>query len=344
MPRPTHPSAIDPRSASNPQESAIARDSAVRNQSAVRNPPSAIGRPLLKWAGGKRQLLPALRTFYPRAFGTYHEPFAGSAAMFFDLAGAGLLAGRRARLTDSNADLIGCYRAVRDTPDDVLRELQRLAAGHASDGRAHFYAVREQFNAARTALDGAGSGYTPRLAAMLLYLNRTGFNGLFRLNARGRFNVPMGRYARPRIHDAALIAAVSRALCAPGVTLDVAPFESVLEAAAPGDLIYFDPPYAPLSATARFTAYTAPAFRLDDHARLRDCAVALARRGCHVLVSNSSAPAIEALYLEPAVMQAGLRLHRVPARRAINSRASARGPVIELLLANVPPAAAPVHR
>jgi DNA adenine methylase len=329
-------SAIDTRSASNPQQSAITGAAAIHNQSATRNPQSAIGKPLLKWAGGKRQLLPALRTFYPGAFGNYHEPFAGSGAVFFDLAGAGRLAGRRARLTDSNADLIGCYRAVRDTPGDVLRELQRLATGHAADGRDHFYAVREQFNAARAALDGTGAGYTPRLAAMLLYLNRTGFNGLFRLNARGRFNVPVGRYARPRIHDPALVTAVARALGAPGVTIEVAPFDSVLEAAAPGDLIYFDPPYAPVSATARFTAYTAPPFGLDDHARLRDCAVALARRGCHVLVSNSSAPAIEAMYTEPAVSAAGLGLHRVPARRAINSRGSARGPVIELLLTNVP--------
>ena len=311
---------------------------ALRHQSAIRNPQSAIGtpRPLLKWAGGKRQLLPVLRRFYPAAFRNYFEPFAGSAAVFFDLVASGRLAGRRATLTDSNGDLIGCYRMVRDRADDVLRELERLAKGHAAGGRAHFYAVRDRFNAARSAIGAGADGYTPELAAMLLYLNRTAFNGLFRLNARGHFNVPMGRYTRPRIADAARIAAVSAALAAPGVTLAVAPFDTVLESAQPHDFLYFDPPYAPLSATARFTAYTAPPFTLDDHARLRDCVVTLARRGCHVLVSNSSAPEVEALYTEPEVVAAGLSLHRVPARRAINSRPAARGPVVELLLTNIP--------
>ncbi len=318
-----------------PNESALA-DGAIRNQSAIRNPKSAIGKPLLKWAGGKRQLLPALRRFYPATFRAYFEPFAGSAAVFFDLTAAGRLANRRAALTDSNVDLIGCYRMVRDRAAEVLHELEQLAAGHAAGGRIHFYAVRDRFNAARLAIGAGGvDGYTPELAATLLYLNRTGFNGLFRLNARGHFNVPMGRYARPRIADAALIGAVSAALAAPGVTLTSAPFDAVLQSARAHDFIYFDPPYAPLSATARFTAYTAPPFTLDDHARLRDCVVALARRGCHVLVSNSSAPEIVALYTAPEVVASGLRIHRVPARRAINSRPSARGPVIELLLTNI---------
>lgn len=334
--RPSGESAIETRSGDDRRPEGRPSWCATPNITANLQERSAVVKPLLKWAGGKRQLLPALRRFYPVRFNDYYEPFAGSAAVFFDLAAAGRLAGRRAALTDSNVDLIGCYRMVRDRAAEVLRELEQLAAGHAAGGRTHFYDVRERFNAARLAIGAGGAdAYTPELAAMLLYLNRTGFNGLFRLNARGHFNVPMGRYARPRIADAALIGAVSVALSAPGVTLAVAPFDAVLQAAQARDFIYFDPPYAPLSATARFTAYTAPPFTLDDHARLRDCAVALARRGCHVLVSNSSAPAIEALYTAPDVVAAGLRVHRVTARRAINSRPSARGPVIELLLTNI---------
>ena len=300
--------------------------------------PGTSPRPLLKWAGGKRQLLPALRGFYPERFGRYFEPFVGSGAVFFDLAAAGRLA--EATLTDSNADLIGCYRMVRDHTGEVARVLARLARGHERDGAAHFYTVRDRFNRMRARLlrRPGPDGYTPALAGMLVYLNLTGFNGLVRLNAEGAFNVPAGRYRRPRIFDPAHLCGVAAALGAPGVMLDLAPFEAVTHAAAPGDLIYFDPPYAPLSATARFTSYTARPFTLDDHARLRDCAVALARRGCHVMVSNSSAPAIAALYEDdPRVAAAGLRVHRLPARRAINSRATARGPVTEFLLTNLAP-------
>lgn len=297
-------------------------------------------RPLLKWAGGKRQLLPALRTFYPESFGRYFEPFVGSGAVYFDLYASGRLAGAGATLTDCNADLIGCYQVVRDRTLDVQRALARLARAHARDGAAHFYLVRERFNRARARLAAGDvvSGYTPALAAMLIYLNRTGFNGLFRLNAAGQFNVPAGRYVRPRICDPVHLAGVAEALGAPGVSLRLSPFESAVAAAGAGDLVYFDPPYAPVSATARFTSYTARPFTLDDHARLRDCAVALARRGCAVMVSNSSAPSMAALYEgDPCAAAAGLRVFRIPARRAINSRGAARGPVTEFLLTNLNP-------
>ncbi len=159
-------------------------------------------RPLLKWAGGKRQLLPQLRRHYPSVFGRYIEPFFGSGAVFFDLHGAGRLCGHDVLLIDSNADLIGCYETVRDSPDEVGRELDGLAEAHARDGRAHYYEIRDaRFNPLRDELrQGDGRiAYTPALAAMLIYLNRTGFNGLFRVNARGAFNVPAGRYERPRI-------------------------------------------------------------------------------------------------------------------------------------------------
>jgi DNA adenine methylase len=295
-------------------------------------------RPLLKWAGGKRQLLPAFRRFYPPEFGTYFEPFVGSGAVFFDLHGAHALDGRRVVLTDSNRDLVGCYRTVRDDPGGVVAELERLAQGHASEGDRHYYAVRDEFNGLRSELPPRAIAYTSALAAMLIYLNRTGFNGLFRLNGDGRFNVPAGRYARPRIFDPDHVFAISRILKRRGVSIALAPFDGVLKKANAGDFLYFDPPYAPVSATARFTAYTAAPFTLSDHARLRDVAATLAARGCHVMVSNSSAPAIARLYEEnPAVTAAGLRLHRIPARRAINSRADARGEITELLLTNLEP-------
>jgi DNA adenine methylase len=308
----------------------------VNPQSTIRNPQFV--RPLLKWAGGKRQLLPAFRRFYPREFGAYFEPFVGSGAVFFDLHAERALEGRRVVLTDSNRDLVGCYCAVRDDPEGVVAALERLARGHSAEGERHYYAVRDDFNDQRRQLPARSMAYTPALAAMLIYLNRTGFNGLFRLNGDGRFNVPIGRYTRPRIVDRDHVFAISRILARPGVSIARAAFDGVLKKARPGDFLYFDPPYAPLSATSRFTAYTAPPFSLADHSRLRDVAATLAARGCHVMVSNSSAPAIASLYEDdPAVAAAGLRLYRLPARRAINSRSDARGQVTELLLTNLEP-------
>jgi DNA adenine methylase len=307
----------------------------------MRRATSDPGRPLLKWAGGKRQLLSRLSPYYPAAFDRYLEPFFGSGAVFFDLCGAGRLHDHDAVLIDSNADLIGCYEMVRTRCDEVAGELDRLAAAHASGGQAQYYAVRdEQFNPARDRRRGGDNrvAYTPQLAAMLIYLNRTGFNGLFRVNARGQFNVPAGRYERPRIADRAKLARVAQALSSPRVTLACDSFESVEAVAAAGDFVYFDPPYAPLSRTANFTSYTGGGFDAADQERLQRLVIRLAGRGCFVLLSNSTADAIAALYERNAdAERAGLRAVRVPARRAINSNAARRGAVDEYLISNVCP-------
>jgi len=291
-------------------------------------------RPLLKWAGGKRQLLPQFRRFYPPAFTRYFEPFVGSAAVFFDLHAAGRLEGRAVQLSDRSADLVGCYETVRARTDAVIAALRRLENGHRRGGARHYYAVRDRFNRERNG-DGAAP-YTPALAAMLIYLNRTGYNGLFRLNAAGRFNVPAGRYIRPTVCDPAHLRAVAAALGP--VSLRLCPFDEAVLSAGDGDFVYFDPPYAPLSATSAFGAYTAARFTPVEQERLADLAVALAARGCHVMVSNSSAPSIEALYRRAAAAPgAGLTVWRLPARRAINSRGARRGHVDELLLTNLAP-------
>jgi len=295
-------------------------------------------RPLLKWAGGKRQLLPQLRRFYPAAFDRYIEPFFGSGAVFFDLCASGMLDGRAAILIDANPDLIGCYESVRDDPDAVADALDALAASHARDERAHYYAVRDRrFNPLREARrtgDG-GIGYTPELAAMFIYLNRTGFNGLFRVNGRGEFNVPLGRYERPNICDRQKLIGVAAALAAPGVRLERRSFEWAVEIAAAGDFLYFDPPYAPISQSANFTSYTPTGFSAADQRRLQRLAIAAARRGCHVLLSNSTASEIVDMYDAAAARKAGLRAVVVPARRTLNSNVAKRGPIGELLVTNV---------
>ena len=297
-------------------------------------------RPLLKWAGGKRQLLPALRRHYPTSFDRYIEPFIGSGAVFFDLYANGHLEGRRARLLDLNPDLISCYRAVRDETEAVIAALHKLEQEHRARGNECYYEVRDRrFNPARAGLVaeseiGDVTPASPDLAAMFIYLNRTGFNGLFRLNRQGAFNVPAGRYADPRICDAARVRSVAHALGSDGVTLECISFEQALVDAGRGDFVYCDPPYAPLSRTASFAQYTAGGFGAQDHHRLQKSVVTAAKRGAVVLMSNSSAPAIVAAYGGSAARRAGLSMHRVPARRAINSRAVLRGPVDELIITN----------
>jgi DNA adenine methylase len=298
------------------------------------------GRPFLKWVGGKRQLLSVLRRFYPSSFHHYFEPFVGSGAVFFDLLGRGDLEGRAATLSDDNADLIGCYRRVADSLDAVVAELDRLAAGHAAGGREHYLHVRDtRFNPMRATWREQGgdvASYSPQLAAMLIYLNRTGYNGLFRLNAAGEFNVPPGRYDRPKIVDRPLLSLASRALSAANVTLRHAGFDRVLEAARADDFVYFDPPYAPLTRTANFRGYTGRGFSEEDQQRLQQVLIELSRRNVHVLLSNSTAPDVRRLYERNRdVRAAGLRTWRFPARRAVNSRGDRRGAVEELVVTNV---------
>jgi DNA adenine methylase len=302
-------------------------------------------RPLLKWAGGKRQLLVALGEHFPRQFTRYVEPFLGSGAVFFDLAGRGVLERLPARLADVNPDLIGCYTVLRDRTEAVIEALETLAREHRRRGDRCYYDVRDQrFNPVRAELARLGSGspeaaaaYTPEMAAMLIFLNRTGFNGLFRLNRQGEFNVPAGRYVDPRICDVDHLREVAQTFRRGGVTLECAPFDVPLRDAGAGDFVYLDPPYAPLSRTASFAQYTAGGFSAFDQARLQHAVIAACRRGAHVVQSNSSAKEIVELYTSREALDAGLWVRRVAARRAINSRGSSRGPVDELIITNVAP-------
>ena len=303
--------------------------------------PSPVG-PVLKWAGGKRQLLPVLSSCYPARFSRYFEPFFGSGAVFFHLISEGRLEQVPAKLSDVNPDLIGCYRVLRDSPTDVIHALQRLAEEHRRRGDGCYYDVRDdRFNPTRAALSregrSAADAYTPELAAMLIFLNRTGFNGLFRLNRGGGFNVPAGRYTSPRICDPDHLIAVSKVFQRPDITIEHRPFPDALEEAGRGDFVYCDPPYEPLSRTASFASYTADGFTMADQRRLQQAVVAACGRGAVVVVSNSSAPAILDTYSTGAARRAGLTIQKVPARRAINSRAALRGPVDELIISNARP-------
>lgn len=308
------------------------------HRSAVVEPAPSV-RPFLKWAGGKRQLLRELRRYVPVEFSMYHEPFLGSGALFFDLWRSNRLHGTACQLGDANPDLVGVYRALAHDTENVIAQLRLLASDHRDGGAPAYYRVRDEiFNPERrTRLGAAASSYPAHLAAMFIYLNRTGYNGLFRLNSQGDFNVPVGRYASPRICDEPTLRAAADVLRSPSVTLHHRTFTAVAKAAGRGDLVYFDPPYAPLSATARFTSYTAGNFSQKDQKTLQELVIALAERGCAVVVSNSTADIVSELYRAPEARRAGLRTYRIPARRAINSKGGRRGTVDEYIISNVKP-------
>jgi len=265
-------------------------------------------RPFLKWAGGKRQLLPRILALVPTRVRTYVEPFIGGGALFFALAGARRF--ERAVLGDVNGELINCYETIRDDVESVIVRLSRLRNTPAT-----YYAIRRQ---SPERLEPAAR------AARVIYLNRCGFNGLYRVNSDGVFNVPFGRYARPKICDPERLRAASRALA--GVELVRGDFRTVIgrRRLGPDDFVYLDPPYVPISKTASFTGY-AGGFSMDDQERLAKLLRKLADKGVPALLSNSDCADTRRLY-------EGLTIESLPARRAINSVASRRGPVAELLV------------
>ncbi len=265
------------------------------------------GSPFLKWVGGKAGLLEQIVPLLPRFSGSYHEPFLGGGAVFFRVGHA-----RRAFLSDCNSELIDCYRAVQA---DVEAVIAALSSSRFVYGETPYYAVR--------ALTPESLPPAER-AARFIYLNKCGFNGLYRVNSKGKFNVPIGRFTgSPNFCDADGLRSAATTLG--DATISCEPFEA-MRRAKKGDLVYCDPPYDPLTATANFTSYTKNGFTRDDQRQLCDLCTDLKRRGVHVAVSNSSTPFINALYRE-----AGFTLHPIWARRNINANPDRRGAVEEIL-------------
>jgi len=253
-------------------------------------------KPVLKWAGGKGQLVPALLERAPRSFGKYIEPFFGGGALFFALGPA------NAVIADSNPELVNLYRSIRDSVDEVLQQLH----GHRNVSEA-FYATRA---IDWTTLSPAGA------AARTIYLNRTCFNGLYRVNRKGQFNSPFGRYANPKLIDEANLRTVSAALTnteiVEGDYLDV-----LHRSATSGDFIFLDPPYLPISKYADFKRYTKEQFYEEDHVALAAEVRRLQQLGCHVLLTNSNHPLVHELY-------EGNTLEIFPTRRSISSSSKSR--------------------
>lgn len=268
-------------------------------------------RPFVKWAGGKTQLLPQLARFYPPkgSIDRYVEPFLGGGAVFFHF--KAMVQPRHALLWDNNRELIETFQAVQSDVQKVITLLRKHQEQHSKE---FFLAMREKMP-----ISLAGK------AARLIYLNKTCFNGLYRVNSRGIFNVPFGRYAKPSIFNQDWLRRAAEELA--DAKIEARDFRLLELHAKKGDFVYFDPPYHPRSSTSYFTAYTRESFGEADQRELAEVYRALDKKGCLLMLSNSDTPLIRELYRD-------FDIRELSARRLINSRADRRGPICELLVLN----------
>ena len=268
-------------------------------------------KPFLKWAGGKRQLMKELIKYMPKQYNTYYEPFLGGGALLFELQP------KKAIVNDSNSELINCYSMIKYALNDLIEELKQY-----KNDEDYYYQVRKwdrqkDYNS-RTSIEKA---------ARIIFLNKTCYNGLFRVNSQGQFNVPFGRYKKPNILDEAVLKAVSQYLNKVDVKLINTDFAEAVKTAKKNDFIYFDPPYDPVSNTASFTGYDVNGFNRDQQKRLKEVVDDLTDRGCKVMLSNSYTDFIDNLYQDYTQV-------KVSATRAINSNTVKRGKVDEIIVIN----------
>lgn len=280
--------------------------------------------PIVKWVGGKQRLLPQLEPLYPQdiAERRHVELFAGGAAMLF------AREPDRALIVDSNPWLINTYWAVRDDVDAVISQLTELAAGHKREAAAAYFNARGLFNeGAAGKLDVATLGIetSTRMAALFLYLNRTCFNGVYRVNRAGEFNVPPGRYDSPDIVHAERLRAAANLIGRKRVEVDCLDFRSAANEIYTDDFVYVDPPYVPHPGESGFTSYTDSGFKIRDFVDLVSICNQLRDSGCKVMVSHADEPFVR-------VMFNGWHVTDVSAARAVNSKASGRGAVAELVI------------
>ena len=269
--------------------------------------------PFTKWTGGKRKLLPIIKSLMPDNYTNYFEPFVGGGALFFELAP------QQALINDFNTELINCYQQIKEHPDQLITLLQH----HQEKTTKDYYLDLRSVDR-----DGRIEQMTGvEKAARIMYMLRVDFNGLYRVNAKNQFNVPYGRYKNPKIVDSELIYAISNYLNKNSIQIVSGDFEKAVETAKQGDFVYFDPPYIPISETSAFTSYTHEGFSYDDQVRLRDTFKKLSERGVHVMLSNSSSSLVYELYKD-------FTIHSIEVTRANGAKASSRGKVLEVIITN----------
>ncbi len=273
-------------------------------------------KPFVKWAGGKRQLLAELEKNFPKQFGTYFEPFLGGGAVLFDL-----LAKKpnlKCSISDLNSDLVLAYVTIRDKLGRLIESLENHSKNYHKDSTGYYYEVRKQEPKSQI-----------EKVSRLLFLNKTCFNGLYRVNSKGKFNVPLGRYTNPNIVNRENLTIVSKFLQSEKIKISCRDFESILKDSKKGDFVYFDPPYQPVSDTANFTSYTHRDFTEDDLQRLADLANQLNSKGVHVLLSNSNTKIVKKMFSSKK-----WKVKEIAVNRAINSNSQKRTGHKEVLIKN----------
>ena len=271
-------------------------------------------KPFVKWAGGKRQLVPTiLANHLPKNYNlqTYYEPFIGGGALLFSLQP------KKAVINDSNAELINCYKIIKNSLDELIEDLK-----NHKNNEYYYYDIRDWDRE-----KNFKSKTEVQRASRIIFLNKTCYNGLFRVNSQGQFNVPFGKYKNPNILDIAVLKAVNKYLNENQVRILNSDFQEAVKDAKRGDFIYLDPPYDPVSETASFTGYDVNGFNKQEQRRLKEVFDDLNSRGCHILLSNDCTEFIEDLYKD--------YLHtKISAIRAINCNGKKRGKVDEILVKN----------
>jgi len=273
-------------------------------------------KPFVKWVGGKRQLMQELENNFPKHFGTYHEPFLGGGAVMFNLLSKEPKLS--CNVSDFNSDLILAYVTIRDKLGKLIESLENHSKNYHKDPVEYYYEVRKQEPKQQI-----------EKVSRLIFLNRTCFNGLYRVNKKGQFNVPLGRYTNPNIINKENLTAVSKILNSEKIKISCRGFETVLGDIKKGDLVYFDPPYQPISSTANFTSYTHRDFTEKDLEKLVDLANQLNSRGCHVLLSNSNSKIVKDFFSEKH-----WSVSEISANRAINSDSKKRTGHKEIIIKN----------
>lgn len=269
--------------------------------------------PFTKWTGGKRQLLPIIKSLMPDNYNNYFEPFVGGGALFFDLSP------NKAVINDFNNELINCYQQIKKYPQKLI---ELLAKHQENNSKEYYLKLRSADRDNR--IDKMTN---VERAARIMYMLRVDFNGLYRVNSKNQFNVPYGRYKNPKIVDSDLILSISQYLNSNNIRILTGDFEKAIQDVAVGDFVYFDPPYIPLSETSAFTSYTHEDFTYEDQVRLRDCFKKLDEKGAFLMLSNSSSPLVEELYKD-------FNIHKVEVTRTNGAKTSSRGRISEIIVTN----------
>ena len=272
-------------------------------------------KPFVKWAGGKRQLIPSLEGHLPKKFNTYFEPFLGGGALLFHLLNQS--PNLKCSISDLNSDLILAYITIRDKVEQLIESLEKHSGKYFTDQREYYYSVRA--SAPKNQIEKV---------SRLLFLNKTCFNGLYRVNSKGQFNVPLGRYTNPSIVNKENLISVSKILQSKNIAIRCQDFAAILDEAKKDDFVYFDPPYQPVSKTANFTSYTKCEFTYKDLERLADLCQKLDKKDCKVLLSNSNTKEVRNLF------SSEWKVVEISANRAINSNSKKRTGHSELLIKN----------